>query len=509
MMNEEHHDLPEDQEERSQYNMKYDNAAANELFNKHFLISDNIEDAQSSEKTEYVLPKPECMFKEEPWQNDNLQILKNELNSVKSCLNDFNLYEWQQHTYEMNQASDVLHFIKIQMQPEFATQAWCKFYEIACNFSLVPLNKISQENSDKDVGSFTSVHLCEAPGAFVTALNHWLKVNARNVQWDWIASTLNPYCEGNPYNQMVDDDRFIRHTLPHWCFGTDNTGNIMDLRNLDNLVERLRTNGGGPIMLVTADGSIDCTDMPDEQENSVAHLHFCETVACLHLLEKGGNFLLKMFTLFEHQSVCLMYLLSCAFQKVTATKPATSKGGNSETYVVCVNYKGRDYIAPYLNVLRCHYNTYPTRAMFSRQVIPDNFMRKIEDCCNFFKHHQCKVIENNIKAYTEDYVEKHNMKICYKGRKELTDFKQKIVFLYLTRYKLEKIDPGDHLVGQETIERNTSYIITRKLRYDSYNERCRKQDSTLHESLRQIWCKARGISMPSKSSYTVSESFNR
>lgn len=480
--------------------MKFDKSTAKALFDKHFIISESTEDTQSLERTEYVLPEPECMFKEKPWQKDNLQTLKNELNDVKSRLNNFTLDEWQQHTYQMNQAGDVLSCIKKQIQPEFITQAWCKFYEIACNFSLVPLNKILQKNNEKNICSFTSVHLCEAPGAFVVALNHWLKLNDCNVQWDWIANTLNPYCEGNSYSRMVDDDRFVRHTLKHWCFGTDNTGNIMDLRNLDALIERSRTNSGGPIMLVTADGSIDCTDMPDEQENAVAHLHFCETVACMHILEKGGNFLLKMFTLFEHQSVCLMYLLSCAFHKVTATKPATSRAGNSEMYVVCVDFKGKDYIAQYLNVLKCHYNAYPTQAMFSCRVIPDRFIRKIESCCKFFKRHQCKAIEDNINSFHSETYDNLLFKLRH--------FKRKVSLMYLEKFNLTKIDLRDQIIGREIIERSTNYIMTRKLRYDSYNERCRKLHLTSQERLQQIWNKAREIEVPMENFYTVSESFD-
>lgn len=501
MMRNECCDLPEDQQEVPLCNMKFDQSTAKALFNKHFIISESTDDIQSLGRTKNILPEPECMFKEKSWQKDNLQILKNELNNVKSRLNNFTLNKWQQHTYQMNQAGDVLNYIKKQIQPEFITQAWCKFYEIACNFSLVPLNKILQENNEENICSFTSVHLCEAPGAFVVALNHWLKLNACNVQWDWIANTLNPYCEGNPYSQMIDDDRFIRHTLTHWYFGADNTGNIMDLQNLDALIKRSKSNSGGPVMLITADGSIDCTDMPDEQENAVAHLHFCETVACMHLLEKGGNFLLKVFTLFEHQSVCLIYLLSCAFQKVIATKPATSRAGNSEMYVVCVNFKGKDYIAPYLEILRCHYNAYPTQAMFRCQDIPDYFIQKIENCCKFFNHHQCNVIEDNINAFYSEMYEN----LLFK----LRQFKRKIALMYLKKYKLMKINFEDQIVGQEIIKRNTNYIMTRKLRdYDSYNERCRKLDSTSQEHLQQILDKARQIEIPVESYYTVSKSFN-
>lgn len=69
----------------------------------------------------------------------------------------------------------------------------------------------------------------------------------------------------------------------------------------------------------------------------------------------GGSFLLKMFTMYEQETVCLMFLLCSSFTCVRVCKPATSKEGNSEVYVVCLEYKGRDFMEPWLEVLREHY----------------------------------------------------------------------------------------------------------------------------------------------------------
>lgn len=46
----------------------------------------------------------------------------------------------------------------------------------------------------------------------------------------------------------------------------------------------------------------------------MAPLVFCETVTALALLAPGGSFVLKLFTLFEHSSACLLFLLVCTFQ---------------------------------------------------------------------------------------------------------------------------------------------------------------------------------------------------
>ena len=77
------------------------------------------------------------------------------------------------------------------------------------------------------------------------------------------------------------------------------------------------------------------------QEMSTASLHFCEMVTALGALAEGGSFLLKAFTLFEHPTVCALYLMGCLFQEVHVFKPATSKPGNSETYIIAKGFKVR------------------------------------------------------------------------------------------------------------------------------------------------------------------------
>ena len=127
--------------------------------------------------------------------------------------------------------------------------------------------------------------------------------------------------------------QFILNTGHNWYFGRDNTGNIMSAANISALWERCRS-VLGPIQLVTGDGSINCQFDPNEQEMIVAQLHYCEAVFALGALAKGGDVVLKMFTLFEHASIGLMYLLGCVFDELIVSKPSCSKASNAEVYVV-------------------------------------------------------------------------------------------------------------------------------------------------------------------------------
>ncbi|XP_024152065.1 cap-specific mRNA (nucleoside-2'-O-)-methyltransferase 2 [Oryzias melastigma] len=343
---------------------------------------------------EWAIPGTSDALTHQAEEHQRLQELKASLNAVKNQLSDKDVQVWHQHTNATNRAGKVIAAVRSTANAEICTQAWCKFYEILGSFSLLPEKALWS-------GELNTVHLCEAPGAFITALNHHIKTSeaTRYCDWCWVANTLNPYHEANGGGKTIADDRLIANTLPWWFFGSDNTGDIMvqkHLLDLHKFVSNMHT-----VDLVTADGSFDCQENPDEQEALVASLHYCETTAALLLLSLGGSFVLKMFTLYEHSSVCLLYLLNCCFHSVNVFKPATSKAGNSEVYVVCLNYNGKETVRPLLSKLIRHYGAdlADREALFPRSLIPESFLKQHEEVCLYFHTLQVKTITENLQLF--------------------------------------------------------------------------------------------------------------
>lgn len=194
-----------------------------ELFSKKFKFQD--------EYDQWHLPDPSTIFRERPFQVPKLLELKAQLNATKSKLEDKELNSWHRHTNFTNIAGGVIPMLRREFQPELCTQAWAKFHEILWTFDIVP----------QTASKCYSVHLCEAPGAFVASLNHFLKTHRMDCEWKWKALTLNPYYEGNDHNSMIDQDRFISETLSHWYMGVDNSGNVMHWENAVGLREIVKS----------------------------------------------------------------------------------------------------------------------------------------------------------------------------------------------------------------------------------------------------------------------------
>lgn len=123
-----------------------------------------------TENEDYQLPPIDKFFSSSSSEkHKELQVIKQILNHVKSKLNDFQIQEWTKHTTCRNPARQIIHHLRNELKCEFVTQAFGKFYECLSTFPIVESSKFDKR--------LQSIHLCEAPGAFIAALNHYMKLN--------------------------------------------------------------------------------------------------------------------------------------------------------------------------------------------------------------------------------------------------------------------------------------------------------------------------------------------
>lgn len=184
------------------------------------------------EHPNWTLPESDKLFTSPRYEIKGLQERQQRLYDCKCELNNFKREEWRLHTKKRNLIANLLYTIQKDSLAELFIQSWPKIWEILHKYDLIPT----------DVLSVNSVHLSEAPGGFISALNHFLKQNRPTVkEFKWLATSLNPYCEENDPKQTINDDRLIRHTMDKWVFGPDNTGDLFKASVVDELIQRAST----------------------------------------------------------------------------------------------------------------------------------------------------------------------------------------------------------------------------------------------------------------------------
>lgn len=303
---------------------------------------------------------------------------------------------------------------------------------------------------------FQSLHLCEAPGAFICALNHYLKLHHPEVAFSWRASTLNPYFEGNSISNTILDDRLIAQTLDNWIFGEDYDGDLLKEPNIRSLIKYCKTLG--PVNLVTGDGSIDCLDQPESQEEFVTKLHMAEFIVSLAVLADGGSMLIKMFTFFETSSIAMLFILRCCFNELNIFKPATSKEGNSEVYVIGISYK-KSVVTDSL-IDRMISNFKGDNILLQLDMIPKEFQQQVSEAGRFFMNQQVAVIEGNIRSFRKyDRNENDRIKMM----------KHQLVDEYVKLYKISSIKEDQKIL--HGLQVNSDINLNVRVHSGSHSER--------------------------------------
>lgn len=193
-------------------------------------------------------------------------------------------------------------------------------------------------------------HMAEAPGQWIKCIEFFIKNNGINVNYDWYANTLNPNNEENKrkYNIIFDDKYgLMKENIKKWLYGEDNTGDIMNVKNIINIKEELNKNEFVPD-LITSDAGIDI------KENDVIFLQkldYAQLINVIILSKKNTNIIIKTFLPYimnkketlSNESVgffiSLMYLYVKLFEHIYFYKPMTSGVTTGEFYIIGIKYK--------------------------------------------------------------------------------------------------------------------------------------------------------------------------
>lgn len=264
-----------------------------------------------------------------------------ELNRAKDSLHRSDFNRLRQRTEFEQSLKAVQARLTNQLHAQNVTKAWLKMVDLL--FQEIVWGQL---NRFSEVKAFMNADL---PGAFVFAANHVFKTN--QIPFDWVISSYYPQSKegdfledsfgllaGNPGKSLVG--RIITKKGAFWS-----NGDLTNPRTCD-ILSQLAISRIGKVNLYTADGGFGVEGREDQQENLSIPLIFGEVRVGLQVLEKGGVFILKLFTFFNPiLQNCLLWL-GRQFQQYTFVKPAASSRLNSEVYFVAVNYQGNGESVP-------------------------------------------------------------------------------------------------------------------------------------------------------------------
>ena len=232
---------------------------------------------------------------------------------------------------ELEQLSNMLQFykpidenkqLKTIIQKEFnqkyVAQSWIKMYEIIKYFNIIP----------DTYNTYNTFHLCEAPGNFISAINHYIKTKTYIKNFDWCAHSLNL----NSYSdELKDNYNYISKYPEKWIFGYDNTGNIMDTKNIKYYKKYTLDRN---IKLLTSNCSIP-DDFDDEQ---ITKLHIAQLIFILYNLPNGSTCVAKLkFPIVHSLQIELYYKYYQSFDKLFFYKSHTNPT-SKEFYLIGIGY---------------------------------------------------------------------------------------------------------------------------------------------------------------------------
>lgn len=186
----------------------------------------------------------------------------------------------------------------------------------------------------KKDGGLISAHAAEGPGGFIESLHNSYKDNVKYSQGMTLRSTTR-----NIPGWRKTSHFLTRHPTIHITYGKDNTGDLLNIENLDYFVEQF---GSSKAHIYTADGGFDFSSDFNAQEETILPLLTAEFYLGLKCIQRGGVIVIKIFDTTLRPTLELIWLVTRSFREWSIVKPRTSRGGNAERYLIGKGFIGLD-----------------------------------------------------------------------------------------------------------------------------------------------------------------------
>ena len=272
------------------------------------------------------------------------------------------------------------------------SNAWLKMYELMKLFPLVR----------RDASSVTHFDNAALPGAFIEAVNNYMALCRPNAVYDWRASSMVPQGAGD--NDYLEDIYGLwRRNPERWLMRRDDPARSGDVTD-PAFVDFLRGHFNHGVDLYTSDAGISVAGRYNDQERLNMKINLGQILCGLEVLTKGGSLVTKQYTFFHPFTYTLMVLTAACFEKFCVAKPASSRPGNSEVYLVGLGYKGHEAAAGIIAHLR---RMLPEEPRALLDVVPSSFMEDVRRAAVEIYGRQIATLDRNVALVNTVLQHKH------------------------------------------------------------------------------------------------------
>jgi cap2 methyltransferase len=243
-------------------------------------------------------------------------------------------------------AVDLYAGLKRRTRTEFgmmiSTNASLKMYEMIIQMKLISC-------STGAVHKLRAFCNAELPGAFIVAINHYVKTMCPETNFDWLGSSYYPDADMSG-EALGDQYKIYAGNREHWLMGPRPnampseaptvTGDVTDASVVAALSAAVHSRFKDGATLYTSDAGIDVSSDYSKQEELTALLNFGQVLCGILSLAPGGHLVTKQYTFFTSFSRSIVALLATLFDELYVVKPRTSRPVNSEIYLVGKGFRG-------------------------------------------------------------------------------------------------------------------------------------------------------------------------
>jgi 23S rRNA U2552 (ribose-2'-O)-methylase RlmE/FtsJ len=245
------------------------------------------------------------------------------INNIEKLFKDYSKKHGKNINVRRLFSYEIIDELLLNYNAENVTTAWLKCYEILEYYKICT-------NTSNDVILYFGI--CEHPGAFVFAINHYIKQKLSK-KFDFVLQSLNNKFTSSAFKP---DKYLYEKYSKKYDYGPNITGDIMDV---DNIRYYRKKYINYDFHIITSDCGIACTSDSYNQESNYLDLLFGEIILAISLSSIGTTYILKLFTIYENVLQQFIFLLSQLYEKVHIARTLTTKLLSGEIYCVCEYFK--------------------------------------------------------------------------------------------------------------------------------------------------------------------------